>query len=104
MMVSVLTRKPRRGMPVIMVCLDCANARACCKGSFRLSALPAREPPFAYTFREQREADAMSNKPEAIRVVVVDDHLVVREGLRMMLELAGEGFALVGDAAEGATA
>ncbi|MGH2480654.1 MAG: response regulator [Ktedonobacteraceae bacterium] len=46
----------------------------------------------------------MSNKPEIIRVVVVDDHLVVREGLRMMLELAGEGFALVGDAADGATA
>lgn len=46
----------------------------------------------------------MSTKPEVIRVVVVDDHLVVREGLRMMLELAGEGFALVGDAADGATA
>lgn len=46
----------------------------------------------------------MSNQPEIIRVVVVDDHLVVREGLRMMLELAGEGFALVGDAADGSTA
>lgn len=50
------------------------------------------------------EADTMSIQPEIIRVVVVDDHLVVREGLRMMLELAGEGFALVGDAADGATA
>lgn len=39
-----------------------------------------------------------------IRVVVVDDHLVVREGLRMMLEIAGEGFTLSGDAADGATA
>lgn len=46
----------------------------------------------------------MSAEPELIRVVVVDDHLVVREGLRMMLELAGEGFALVGDAADGASA
>jgi NarL family two-component system response regulator YdfI len=46
----------------------------------------------------------MSNEREVIRVVVVDDHLVVREGLRMMLELAGEGFALVGDAADGAAA
>lgn len=46
----------------------------------------------------------MSNEREVIRVVVVDDHLVVREGLRMMLELAGEGFALVGDAADGTTA
>lgn len=46
----------------------------------------------------------MSNEQEIIRVVVVDDHLVVREGLRMMLELAGEGFALVGSAPDGATA
>lgn len=46
----------------------------------------------------------MSQEQAVIRVVVVDDHLVVREGLRMMLEIAGEGFALVGDAADGATA
>jgi two-component system, NarL family, response regulator YdfI len=46
----------------------------------------------------------MNEKRDDIRVVVVDDHLVVREGLRMMLEIAGEGFALVGDAADGATA
>jgi NarL family two-component system response regulator YdfI len=46
----------------------------------------------------------MSDEQAVIRVVVVDDHLIVREGLRMMLELAGEGFALVGDAADGATA
>lgn len=46
----------------------------------------------------------MSNERDVISVVVVDDHLVVREGLRMMLELAGEGFALVGDAADGTTA
>src|SRR5215470_10448294 len=50
------------------------------------------------------EGRAMSDEQKVIRVVVVDDHLVVREGLRMMLELAGEGFALVGDAADGATA
>src|SRR6266487_2800766 len=37
-----------------------------------------------------------------IRVVVVDDHQVVREGLRMMLEILGEGFVLVGEAADGA--
>jgi len=42
-------------------------------------------------------------KPE-IRVVVADDHLVVREGLRFMLEEADEGFVLVGDAGDGATA
>ena len=47
----------------------------------------------------------MSEQNTSIRVVVVDDHLVVREGLRMMLEVAGKGsFALVGDVADGATA
>src|SRR5215472_18353995 len=50
------------------------------------------------------EGRGMNSEREAIRVVVVDDHLIVREGLRMMLELAGEGFALVGDAADGTTA
>lgn len=39
-----------------------------------------------------------------IRVVVVDDHQVVRDGLRMMLEILGKGFALGGDAADGASA
>ncbi len=47
----------------------------------------------------------MGEEYTPIRVVVVDDHLVVREGLRMMLEVAGKGrFTLVGDAADGATA
>ncbi|HEX4203086.1 MAG TPA: response regulator transcription factor [Ktedonobacteraceae bacterium] len=47
----------------------------------------------------------MSEQNTPIRVAVVDDHLVVREGLRMMLEVAGKGsFALVGDAADGGTA
>jgi NarL family two-component system response regulator YdfI len=46
----------------------------------------------------------VNEKQDDIRVVVVDDHLVVREGLRMMLEIAGEGFVLLGDAADGATA
>lgn len=41
-----------------------------------------------------------------IRVMVVDDHLVVREGLRLILEKAGKakGIELVGDAAGGAEA
>ncbi len=34
----------------------------------------------------------MSEGWETVRIVVVDDHLVVREGLRMMLEIAGRGF------------
>ena len=43
---------------------------------------------------------------KVIRVIVVDDHLVVREGLRLILEKAGKakGIELVGDAADGAEA
>ena len=41
---------------------------------------------------------------ESIRVLVVDDHLIVRQGLRLMLEEAGEDFELVGEAADGETA
>lgn len=40
---------------------------------------------------------------EPIRVLVADDHLVVREGLRMILETSGE-FILVGEATNGAEA
>lgn len=39
-----------------------------------------------------------------IRVVIADDHLMVRKGLRLMLEEAGQEIELVGDAAEGASA
>jgi two-component system, NarL family, response regulator YdfI len=47
----------------------------------------------------------MSDEGGPIRVVVVDDHEVVREGLRMMLDVAGKGeFAAVGEAADGAGA
>jgi DNA-binding NarL/FixJ family response regulator len=41
--------------------------------------------------------------PDAIRVLVVDDHAVVREGLRTFLELQ-EGIEVVGEAADGAQA
>jgi DNA-binding NarL/FixJ family response regulator len=37
---------------------------------------------------------------EPIRVLVVDDHAVVREGLRTFLELQ-DGIAVVGEAADG---
>ena len=36
-----------------------------------------------------------------IRVMIADDHLMVRKGLRLMLEEEGEGVELVGDAANG---
>ena len=41
--------------------------------------------------------------PEPIRVLIVDDHAVVREGLRSFLELQ-EGLEVVGEAADGAEA
>ena len=40
---------------------------------------------------------------DPIRVLIADDHLVVREGLRLILE-TGEGFEVVGEAAAGAEA
>jgi NarL family two-component system response regulator YdfI len=46
----------------------------------------------------------VTERDTEIRIVVADDHLVVREGLRFMLEEADEGFALVGDAGDGASA
>ena len=41
--------------------------------------------------------------PEKIRVVIADDHPVVRTGLRMMLEME-EGIELVGEAVDGVAA
>jgi DNA-binding NarL/FixJ family response regulator len=43
-----------------------------------------------------------ADREPAIRVVVTDDHPVVRQGLRSFLE--AQGFAVVGEAAEGAAA
>jgi two-component system, NarL family, response regulator YdfI len=40
---------------------------------------------------------------ESIRLLVADDHLIIRQGLRLILE-TGEGFELVGEASDGAEA
>lgn len=40
---------------------------------------------------------------DPVRVLIADDHLIVREGLRLILETA-EGMELVGEAADGAEA
>ncbi len=41
--------------------------------------------------------------PESIRVLIADDHLIIRQGLRLILETE-EGFELAGDATDGAEA
>jgi NarL family two-component system response regulator LiaR len=50
----------------------------------------------------------MSTEPQTIRVLIVDDHAVVRQGLRTFLELqddpASLAIAVVGEAADGAQA
>jgi NarL family two-component system response regulator YdfI len=45
----------------------------------------------------------MSEMRKSIRVVIADDHLIVREGLRLILETDQE-IELVGDASDGASA
>jgi NarL family two-component system response regulator YdfI len=46
------------------------------------------------------------SRPEEkrIRVVIVDDHLIVRDGLRLILQIEGKDIDLAGDAADGAAA
>jgi len=41
--------------------------------------------------------------PEPVRILVADDHLIIRQGLRLILETEA-GFELVGEAADGAEA
>jgi two-component system, NarL family, response regulator YdfI len=38
---------------------------------------------------------------ESLRILVVDDHLIVRQGLRLILEEAGDDFEIVGEAVNG---
>jgi NarL family two-component system response regulator YdfI len=40
---------------------------------------------------------------DPIRILVADDHLIIRQGLRLILE-TGDGFELVGEASDGAEA
>jgi NarL family two-component system response regulator YdfI len=46
----------------------------------------------------------VSQMSKRIRVMIVDDHVIIREGLRLMLEEVGEEFHVVGDAADGEAA
>ena len=51
-----------------------------------------------------KEKDMKQGNENPIRVVVVDDHQVVRDGLRLILEIEGEDMELVGEAPDGTTA
>jgi len=50
----------------------------------------------------------MRNEPQPegkrIRVVVVDDHQIVRDGLRLILQIEGKDMEMVGDASDGTSA
>ena len=43
----------------------------------------------------------MAEEQESVRILVVDDHLIVRQGLRLILEEAGDDFEIVGEAVNG---
>ncbi|HVU70722.1 MAG TPA: response regulator transcription factor [Ktedonobacteraceae bacterium] len=43
----------------------------------------------------------METIEKSLRILVADDHLIVRKGLRLLLEEMGEGFHLVGEAVDG---
>lgn len=45
----------------------------------------------------------MTNNSDTIKVFIVDDHLIVREGLRLILE-TGTGIEVIGEAPDGETA
>jgi DNA-binding NarL/FixJ family response regulator len=46
---------------------------------------------------------AVSSEPKQVRIVIADDHLLVRDGLRRLLE-AEANFKVVGEASDGAEA
>jgi two-component system, NarL family, response regulator YdfI len=50
-----------------------------------------------------KEKDMKQGNEHPIRVMVVDDHQVVRDGLRLILEIEGEDMELVGEAPDGQT-
>ena len=61
--------------------------------------------PFPLEIRspDWRQSCAWRNCMSPIRILVADDHLIIRQGLRLILETQ-EGFEMVGEAADGAEA
>jgi two-component system, NarL family, response regulator YdfI len=49
-------------------------------------------------------SDEARSEEKCIRVVIVDDHQIVRDGLRLILHIEGKDMEMVGDASDGITA
>jgi two-component system, NarL family, response regulator YdfI len=49
-------------------------------------------------------SDETRPQEKRIRVVIVDDHQIVRDGLRLILQIEGKDIEMVGDASDGVTA
>src|ERR1700730_18578518 len=118
MMARALILQARSCTPVIMGCWVCANERTWSGEACRSAVHREQEPPCASVSRlphqsiqpsrPRRRASLLracrsKRMPEKIRVVIADDHPVVRTGLRMMLGME-EGIELVGEAADGVAA
>src|SRR5690606_11197683 len=73
-------------------------------GSARAPAVPSRAPRWSCGCPSRRQESEMSttsgNPPTRLRVVVVDDHSLVRSGVRSELEAHAPDLAIVGEAAD----
>ena len=49
-------------------------------------------------------SDETRLEEKRIRVVIVDDHQIVRDGLRLILQIEGKDIEMIGDASDGVTA
>src|SRR3954453_9482230 len=87
-----------RGTPDTSASTRCALARTKSADSWRLRAPPGGARRFASRLRRRHKASRMAVESEdGIRVLVVDDHAVVRRGLRGFLESEPD-LDVVGDA------
>src|SRR5580765_7043363 len=80
----------------------CRSGRGSSAAPAGSTAAEAAAPPSAWLCRSAREVTMAPVTEPAIRLLVVDDHLMVREGLRSML--GGEEIEIVGEASTGGEA
>src|SRR5512140_1541300 len=90
-----LTRK--RSRQVITASWECGNGSAWPADTWTSSASQAAVP---VSWPDSPWSRLMT---DPIRILIADDHLIIRQGLRLILE-TGEEFTLVGEAADGAEA